>query len=203
MNCKGCGRQITDESVFCQYCGYSITGQMRPAQQPAQAKSGMSVAMIVVVVVVAFVLITVVLAAVLYVMGLGFGGTSSQTPTSSLWKATVTSGVKLTFAPVSADMQWSDVTILLSDGTNMVQWTPATASLDNATTSKQLLGTCTLGSLTVYCNVTDLAGNGYVNQGDYIVLTAGGGSFSEATTYACTIMYDPTAGAVCYINFHG
>lgn len=160
MNCKGCGRQITDESVFCQYCGYSITGQMRPAQQPAQAKSGMSVAMIVVVVVVAFVLITVVLAAVLYVMVLGFGGTSSQTPTSSLWKATVTDGVKLTFAPVSADMQWSDVTILLSDGTNTVQWSPATADLVDGTTVKAFMGVQSLTSLSVYCNATDLAGNG-------------------------------------------
>ena len=203
MNCKGCGRQITDESVFCQYCGHSITGQMRPAQQPAQAKSGMSVAMIVVVVVIAFMLITVILAAVLYVMVLGFGGTSTQTPESFLTKTTVSSGVKLTFTPVSMDTQWSDVTILLSDGTNTVQWSPATASLDNATTSKQLLGTCTLGSLTVYCNVTDLAGNGYVNQGDYIVLTTGGSAFSSATTYTVAIMHDPTAGEICHTNFDG
>ena len=203
MNCKGCGRQITDESVFCQYCGHSITGQMRPAQQPAQAKSGMSIAMIVVVVVIAFTLITVILAAVLYVMVLGFGGTSAQTPESFLTKSTVSSGLELSFGPVSADMQWSDVTILLSDGTSTVHWSPATTSLDNATTSKQLLWACTLGSLTVYCNVTDLAGNGYVNQGDYFALTTGGGSFSVATTYTCTIMYDPTAGQVCRINFIG
>jgi len=203
MNCKGCGRQITDESVFCQYCGYSITGQMRPAQQPAQAKSGMSVAMIVVVVVVAFVLITVVLAAVLYVMVLGFGTDTTTTPTSSLTKSTVSSGVKLTFAPVSADMQWSDVTIRLSDGTNWIHWTPATSSLDNATTSKQVLGVMTLGSLSVFCNITDLAGNGYVNQGDYFALTTGGGSFSAATTYTCAITYDPTGEEICHISFNG
>ncbi|HUU07536.1 MAG TPA: type IV pilin N-terminal domain-containing protein, partial [Thermoplasmata archaeon] len=106
--------------------------------------------------------ITVVLAAVLYVMVLGFGGTSTQTPTSSLTKSTVSSGVKLTFAPVSVDTQWDDVTILLSDGTNTVQWSPATASLDNSTTSKQVITFQTLTGLDVYCNVTDLAGNGYV-----------------------------------------
>ena len=147
--------------------------------------------------------ITVVLAAVLYVMVLGFGGTSAQTPESFLTKSTVSSGLELSFGPVSADMQWSDVTILLSDGTSTVHWSPATTSLDNATTSKQLLGTCTLGSLTVYCNVTDLAGNGYVNQGDYFVLTTAGGSFSAATTYICAITYDPTGDEICHITFNG
>ena len=149
--------------------------------------------------------ITVVLAAVLYVMVLGFGGDTTTTPTSSLTKSTVTSGVKLTFAPVSVDTQWDDITILLSDGTDTTQWTPATASLDNTTTSKQLLalGTDAL-SLSVYCNVTDLAGNGYVNQGDYFTLISGtGGPFSTATTYTATIMYDPSAGEMCHQTFQG
>ncbi|MGB2825540.1 MAG: archaellin/type IV pilin N-terminal domain-containing protein, partial [Thermoplasmata archaeon] len=83
--------------------------------------------------------ITVVLAAVLYVMVLGFGGDTTTTPTSSLTKSSVSSGVKLTFAPVSVDTQWDDITILLSDGTNTVQWSPITASLDNTTTSKQII----------------------------------------------------------------
>jgi flagellin-like protein len=147
--------------------------------------------------------ITVVLAAVLYVMVLGFGGTSTQTPTSSLTKSTVTSGVKLTFAPVSVDTQWSDITVLLSDGTNTVQWEPATTSLDNGTTAKQVLGDETLSSLSVYCNITDLAGNGYVNQGDYVVLTTGGGTFSSATTYTVTIMHDPSAAEMCHATFQG
>ncbi|MCJ7489058.1 MAG: type IV pilin N-terminal domain-containing protein [Thermoplasmata archaeon] len=147
--------------------------------------------------------ITVVLAAVLYVMVLGFGGDTTTTPTSSLTKSTVTSGVKLTFAPVSVDTQWDDVTILLSDGTDTVQWTPATANLDSAITTKEPLGTGTLGSLTVYCNVTDLAGNGYVNQGDYFTLVTSGTSFSTATTYTCTILYAPSAGEMCHATFQG
>lgn len=128
---------------------------------------------------------------------------SPDTPTSALTKSIVSSGVKLTFAPMSVDTQWDDITILLSDGTNTVQWSPATASLSSGVASMQLCGAGTLGSLTVYCNVTDLAGNGYVNQGDYIVLTTGGGSFSSATTYTVTIMYDPTTTEVCRINFIG
>lgn len=52
MDCKCCGRQITDESVFCQHCGYIITGQAGPAQQQVQAKSGMSTGTIVAIIVV-------------------------------------------------------------------------------------------------------------------------------------------------------
>ncbi|HIH02144.1 TPA: type IV pilin [Thermoplasmata archaeon] len=150
--------------------------------------------------------ITVVLAAVLYVMVLGFGGTSTQTPTSSLTKSTVTSGVKMTFAPVSVDTQWSDVTILLSDGTDTVQWATVTTDLDDGTTTKDefTVVTLTTASINIYCNVTDLAGNGYVNQGDYFVLTTGGANaFSSATTYTVTIMHDPTAAEICHLNFQG
>ncbi len=147
--------------------------------------------------------ITVVLAAVLYVMVLGFGGDTTQTPTTSLTKDSVTAGQKLTFAPVSVDTQWDDITILLSDGTDTVQWTPATANLDDGVTTKEQCGDEALGSLTVYCNVTDLTGNGYVNQGDYLVVTTGGTAFSTATTYTVSIIHAPSAGEMCQLNFQG
>ena len=147
--------------------------------------------------------ITVVLAAVLYVMVLGFGGTSSQTPTTSLSKESITSGWKFKFAPVSVDTQWSDVTVQLSDGTNTVQWIPATTDLDNGTTAKSILGSEDLDGLTVFCNITDLAGNGYVNQGDFLAITTGGTAFSSATTYTVTIMHDPTAAEMCDMDFQG
>ncbi len=150
--------------------------------------------------------ITVVLAAVLYVMVLGFGGTSTQTPTSSLTKTTVSGGDKMTFAPMSKDTQWDDVSILLSDGTNTKSWTPATADLDNGTTAKwnSIAAAVNLGTLKVNISITDLAGNGYVNQGDFFTLTLGTGqAFSSATTYTVTIMHDPSAAEVCHQTFQG
>jgi hypothetical protein len=194
-----------DESVFCQYCGYSITGQMRPAQQQVQAKSGMSTGMIVAIVVVVVVVIPTVLAALLYVMVLGFGGYSTQTPTSFLTKLTVTSGVKLTFfAPMSVDTQWSDITILLNDETSTVQWSPATTDLTDGPATRAEFAVVTLGSLSVYCNVTDIGGDGYINAGDHFTLTTpSDGTFSSATTYTCTILYEPTDGEICHIFFSG
>ncbi len=158
--------------------------------------------MIVVVVIVAIILITVVLSAVLYVMTMGFHSPSIG-PYSVLTKSTVTDGVELTFAPVTVDTQWSDITVLLSDGTNTVQWSPATTDLVHWTTVKVLMGAQTLTSLSVYCNVTDNAGNGYINGGDYFTLTTGGGSFSSATTYTCTIIYEPRDTELCYLSFNG
>ena len=61
-----------------------------------------------------------------------------------------------------------------------------------------------LGSLSIYCNVTDLIGNGYVNQGDYFTFTTPSSStFAPYTTYTVTIMHDPTAAETCHTSFAG
>ena len=150
--------------------------------------------------------ITVVLAAVLYVMVLGFGGTSTQTPTSSITKSSVTHGVKYTFAPMSKDTPWSDVTILLQDQNGVSwQWTPATTDLDNGTTAKWPgIVHALLPIANVWCNITDLAGNGYVNQGDYVTLMTGSVSiFSSSVTYTVTVMHDPSSAEICHASFNG
>jgi hypothetical protein len=152
------------------------------------------------------ILITVGLAAVLYVMVLGFGGTSTQTPTSSITKSSVTFGVKYTFAPMSKDTPWSDVTILIQDQSgNPATWSPVTSDLDNATTSKKPFAAVALGTITsVWCNVTDLAGNGYVNQGDFVTFQTGSVSiFSSSITYTVTIMHDPSSAEICHASFNG
>jgi len=150
--------------------------------------------------------ITVVLAAVLYVMVLGFGGGGTQTPTSSLSKVTPAPdyGVKYQFAPMSKDTAWSDVSILISDGTNTVSWAPLTTDLDGGATVKYAGAMKALGTVSVWCNITDLAGNGYVNQGDFFTLTTGSDpAFSTSTTYTVTVMYDPSSSKVCDATFQG
>jgi flagellin-like protein len=149
--------------------------------------------------------ITVVLAAVLYVMVLGFGGTSTQTPTSSLTKSTVTGGDKFTFAPMSKDTPWSDASILLTDGSATKTWTPLTTDLDNGTTARfnVVTAAANLGTKWVNLTIVDLAGNGYINQGDYITLTTGTGVFSNTVTYTVTIMHDPSSAAICHLDFQG
>lgn len=150
--------------------------------------------------------ITVVLAAVLYVMVLGFGGTSTQTPTSSLTKSTVAGGDKFTFAPMSKDTAWGDITILLTDQTATISAAPTTANLigSGSTVKYAAVANTLLGaSLHVWINITDLAGNGNVNQGDYFTCTVGGGVFSTTASYTVTIMHDPSAAEICHENFQG
>ncbi len=146
--------------------------------------------------------ITVVLAAVLYVMVLGFGGTSQQTPTTQLTKGTISNGVRLTLAAVSIETLWSDVTVLITDGSNNANWINITTEdLDGGEVIMHNYASKTLGSLAVFLNITDLAGNGYANQGDSLALTAG--SFASTTTYTVTLMYSPTSSEMTHITFNG
>ena len=204
MNCPNCGASIHDGASFCERCGIQIgippfkSSQLRP--QPTKDNK---VLWIVVIVVIVVVVVPIILSAVLYFMVLGFDGTSTQTPTSNLTKSTVTDGDKFTFAPMSVDTQWGDVTILLSDGYSTAAWTPQTTGMDNGVTTTWVGVPQMLGSLNVFDNITDLEGNGFINQGDYFTLTIGGGTFSAATTYWVTIMHDPTGAEICHSYFQG
>lgn len=200
MNCRSCGRPISDDSVFCHYCGYSITGQMRPAQQQAQAKSGMSVVTIVVVVFVAIILITVVLAAVLYIMVLGFGSSQQMTtPSATYDKSPIANGVEINIMAITkTDVGWGDIDLLLNDGTYFADWHPLTTNLDGGSAISSNLSTQSLGSLTVCCVVFDIAGNGVVNSGDYFELYTYDGAltFASTTWYTVVLVYGPTGETI-------
>ena len=136
--------------------------------------------------------ITVVLAAVLYVMVLGFGGTSTTTPAASYSKVTITYGQKITIVSITkTDVPWDDVKIQLSDGTNIAQWSPAKAN--QLTVSSYNYSTSALGSITVACVLTDVSGNGYVSGTDYFTLKyQGANPFLSTTTYTAVLLYEPT-----------
>lgn len=146
--------------------------------------------------------ITVVLAAVLYVMVLGFGTDTSSTPTTSLTKSSITSGVKLSFSAVNEDVEWGDLSFLLSDGSNNGNWANLTTDdLNDVLGDLKNLGAATVGSLSVTMKVTDISGNGKADQGDYIELTAT--SFGSATDYTFTVIYEPTDGEMAKTTFSG
>ena len=150
--------------------------------------------------------ITVVLAAVLYVMVLGFGGTSTQPPTTSLSKKLPgpSYGVKYEFVNPSKTTSWDDITIQLSDGTNSIQWAPVKADLSGSSTVIKAYAAKTLGTVSVWCNITDLIGNGNVNGGDAFTFTTGSGSpFLTSATYTINIVYDPTSEKIYDTTFTG
>ena len=143
--------------------------------------------------------ITVVLAAVLYVMVLGFGTTSTTTPTATYQKAsvTVTNGVQVNIVSITkTDVPWSDVKVQLTDGTNFAEWSPLTENLDGGSAiSSNLTATLpNLGTLSVYCNVFDVSGNGFVSGSDWIRINTETGQtgFSSATQYTLVLIYEDT-----------
>jgi len=150
--------------------------------------------------------ITVVLAAVLYVMVLGFGGTSTQAPTTSLAKKVPgpSYGVKYEFVAISKTTSWDEITIQLSDGTNSAQWQPVKADLTGTSTVIKAFASKTLGTVTVWCNITDLIGNGNVNGGDLFTFTTGSASpFITSGSYTINIIYDPTSEKIFDTTFTG
>lgn len=150
--------------------------------------------------------ITVVLAATLYVMVFGFGNNSTNTPpVASFTKQSITHGFKFTLTPFSRDTVWGDLFIILTDGSGH------TVTFDNMTTQSLSTGSPVtisfggrlLGSLTVFMNVTDQAGNGYANQGDSFSITASGGNFSNSVTYEIFLMHSPSESQIKSMQFLG
>lgn len=125
--------------------------------------------------------ITVVLAAVLYVMVMGFGGTSSSAPTGSVAAAEKTGAdeLKFTFGAFSKETQFTDCKFAFGLDGDME--TALTISLSS--TSYTLNGT---SGYTVEFH--DLGGDGKFSTGDYVTLTAPGASLDDGE-YTCTIIW--------------
>jgi flagellin-like protein len=149
--------------------------------------------------------ITVVLAATLYVMVFGFGTNTNTPPAADITKSSVQGGLKFTFTPFSKDTTWDKLTIILTDDSNAISFnntTTASMSRESGTVT-HCDGSRALGTLIVWMNATDLAGNGYVNQGDSFTLTTAGGQFLKSTTYSIFLVYKPTGDTIVSHDFNG
>lgn len=139
--------------------------------------------------------ITVVLAAVLYVMVLGFGGTSTTTPVATYSKTAITNGEQINIVSITkTDVSWDKIKVQLTDGTNFGEWEPAATDLDGASAVSHNYSVDAMGSLSVCCWVYDVAGNGVVSGSDYFrVFTYGGAAtFASGTTYSAVLIYTET-----------
>jgi archaeal type IV pilus assembly protein PilA len=135
--------------------------------------------------------ITVVLAAVLYVMVMGFGGNTNNTPTGSFTSVTGANTNKIiSIGVVSPTTKWSDVKISLQAGTNG----PVVSSAITAPTTTNV--TITLSGYSIAG--TNLASNGNVNSGDTLTVWAG---LTAGTTYTVTMIHVPTGGSICSKTF--
>ena len=110
--------------------------------------------------------ITVVLAAVLYVMVMGFGGTSSTAPSGAIAanEKLSTADLKFTFGAFSKDTQFTDCKLLLGIGTTM-----ATGGAKDIVLAGNAF---TVGTDDFTVTYFDLGGDGKISSGDYCLVTA-------------------------------
>lgn len=102
---------------------------------------------------------------------------------------------------------WNDITFQLSAGGYTISWANLTSqdltSSEKNTTwhygHPQILGT-----MSVWFNVTDLAGDGRLNNGDSVAFTTGSAeTFSANKTYTMTLLYEPTDASMLGLDFTG
>ncbi len=139
--------------------------------------------------------ITVVLAAVLYVMVLGFGGTSTTTPTATYSKNAISGGQQINIVSITrSDVSWDLIKVQVSDGTEFAEWDIVATDLDGGSAVTMNYTTDALGSLTVCLHVTDVGGNGLLSGTDYFkVFTYGGATaFANGQTYTAVLIYTET-----------
>lgn len=152
--------------------------------------------------------VTVVLAAVLYLMSLGYAGTSGTiTPMAAYQKQTISHGQRISILSITkTDIPWSDVKILLSDGTHFAEWTPVTDDLDGGSPISHNYSTQPFDTLMVCCCVYDISGNGYVSGSDYFEIFTydGAETFFPAVNYNVVLIYELTGETIgTGVNFFG
>jgi flagellin-like protein len=150
--------------------------------------------------------ITVVLAATLYYMVIGFGGDTASNipPVGDFTMDTMSDGMKFTFTQFSRDTVWGDISIIFSDGTNITTYNNiTTAAMATGDPVVVQFGSHVVGPLTVFLNITDMVGNGYVNGGDFFTLTTSGGNFSNIVTYDVIIIHNPSDSRIVADTFQG
>lgn len=146
------------------------------------------------------IVLTIGATALMYLWLLEFSGGEVSTPTTVLSKTPVIDGYKFTFGPVTDEVAWSHVSILLCDDSYAVSW--SLVGMSGTPPAIQDYATYELGPVFVTLSLMDVAANGVIDMGDSFTLTSSTG-FSAVTTYTVTVLYEPTSEAMCLMSFSG
>jgi hypothetical protein len=153
--------------------------------------------------------IVVALCAV-FILAFGLVALYDPDPPDRIWpqiprKIPIPFGFKFQFYGFIAS--WTDITLQLSAGAYTIAWANLTAqdlTSNEKNTTWHYGHPLILGSMLVWLNVTDLAGDGRLNNGDAITFTTGSAeTFSENKTYTMTLLYEPTDGSMLSLDFTG
>ena len=232
--CVSCGRTISWDANVCPYCGHDFrVPQTIRAVEPISNgmkilfyllsfliplagfiigaiywskpdESSKHVGKMCIIFAVVGVLLTVGLSALLYVMVLGFGSDGFTPAIQIISRGTVPNGFRFTLSSPTHSVVWSDLGITLSDSSSTVSWSPDSEDLTGPGPTSVVSGTGAMGLLSVRCSVTDIEGNGYINNGDsFELVTVSGDTFSPAVEYTLRLLYQPDGGSMVSYTFHG
>lgn len=181
MNCVGCGRQIPDESRYCQYCGYNIIGQPRPIIE--QKQRGRSISTVVAVVVVVLV-VTIASYAVIVILRDNYHLEESD-------GALI---FEVQDLPGGFYQIWDNAFVSIYSGEKTVEgnlisypiyggWKPNSTLLTGIAPSVADLGARDIGGSWFNLTITDTKGDGVIGDGDHLRIYSLNGTFLDDTTY--------------------
>lgn len=114
-------------------------------------------------------------------------------------RAVVTEGYKFVLTPTE-EFSWSDMTIVLQGDLNNVSWEPESGNLTGLGVMTQNFTPGFFGNLLLYIHVTDLAGNGALNNGDYFTLVMRGG-IPPGRDFTVTLYFEPSGEPLGSLRF--
>lgn len=201
MNCPACGATVFDGASFCERCGQQVgvlrfnSSKFNSFQFGPQPTKDNKVLWVIVIVVIIAVAAPIVLAAVLYFMVVGYNPDGSAPFMAITERTLITNpnGYKFVMTNPTQTVTWTDFTVILQTGANSEAWDNALqSSLTGSGGMTEDLGAKVLGaSGSFFVNVTDVGGNGVLDNGDYFTIT---GPFASGTTYTVALLYEPTKG---------
>jgi hypothetical protein len=166
-------------------------------------KDGERNLVVLIAVIVALVIILpLVLAMILYIGIIGFDTPDDRPVTTTLTRTFEGGAYSFTFGPFSTRTSWDDITIVLSDVSSTVSWSPDSSALEGDAPCVLEFIPMSLGTMTVFCNVTDSSGDGLVGAGDYFTVSTGSSpTFSSGVAYTVQIIHESTGTSAASNSF--
>jgi len=212
MKCPDCGTEVGDQIPFCPRCGRQVRAAphrseyVAPAHVPSghKAEGERGLALVLVIIVVLIVVLPLVLAMTFYIGILGFGGQDAEPVTTDLSMVTESGGYRFTFGAFTSQTEWSDIAIVLSDISSSVSWNPTTPDMKGVSPVVFEFAPTLLGNITVFCNVTDMDGDGSVDEGDFFTVHTGSEAvFASGAEYTVLIVHETTGTLAASDSFSG
>lgn len=135
------------------------------------------------------------------------GGTPETSPQGPLDKMYVSTGwndVLCTFSAQTSNLSWDDIQVRLSGDHNSTTWQPQTDQLLGNGPVTARLPEAAFGNMMVWCNITDMGGDGFLGSGDSVYLsTLLDNTFSSSVQYTVSIVLLPQDQVLYQQSFFG